>query len=150
MQNFNSLHAEVHQLKKVDNAAIRPFVNRAELLQNAVMEAFKSKFDGASLQNIKASLINPDDYAHYKGFGLTAADMTRITELVNVDIRNDYRKLAELSSDTSRAEVGVLQQTIQNLQKEIEDHQHQYRMLTAACKLGPEAVETLQKILDTM
>jgi len=150
MQNFNSLHAEVHQLKKAENATLRPFINRCSLLQNALMNAFKAKFDGASVQAIKTNLINPDDYEHFKSFGLSAADLTRISELVNVDVRNDYKRLAELSSDTSRAEVSVMQARISELEREIEDHKYHHRMVLAACRLGPDAVTTLQQILETM
>lgn len=150
MQNFNSLHAEVHQLKSCNNAAIRPFVNRAEKLQNSILEGFKAKFDKTSLENIKANLINPDDYQHFKSFGLDAGDLTRLNDLVNVNVRSDYKRLEELQGDTSRAEVGVLKQTISSLEKEVEDHQYQYKMLMAACKLGPEAVTTLQQILAAM
>jgi hypothetical protein len=114
------------------------------------MNAFKAKFDGPSVQAIKTNLINPDDYEHFKSFGLSAADLTRISELVNVDVRNDYKRLAELSSDTSRAEVSVMQARISELEREIEDHKYHHRMVLAACRLGPDAVTTLQQILETM
>jgi len=158
LSNYSSLHAEVKQVfEKTSNAHIRPFVNKTEVLQSEVIKLYEANQKGqvqpAHWQRVRQSLINVDDLNYFKSFGLNEANIKRLQDLINVDIRGDYQALESLRESASpqaldnlKREYDEIAEENSRLTDEIEHLLMRQKMIFAAAELEAEHPGTLATV----
>ena len=102
-------------------------------------------------------MMTPQELDDFRSYGLNEGDQKSLEELVAVNIKADYKdldRLREVGEASSVAELrneldAVLKEN-KELEAELERMRLRERLLGAAQKIGPEAVNIAQQVIDLL
>jgi len=156
--HYNRLASELKNIQsKANNAHLRVFGNKVNAFMqkaNAIVSALENnKLQTAHIQQLKQSMLNPQEIADFQSAGLNEGDFKRLEELINVLIRNDYKELEELRESRHpdsvlalRAEMDAVLKENSRLAEEIEHMIIREKMITAAAEMETEHPGTIAAI----
>ena len=160
--NYTRLVATKNQiLRKCANLPFRQFGNKAVNLQAAAVSLYnlnrEGKVNTEAWQALHAAMMTPQELDDFRSYGLNEGDQKSLEELVAVNIKADYKELDRLREVGEPSGVAELRNELdavlkenKELEAELERMRLRERLLGAAQKIGPEAVNITQQVIDLL
>ena len=163
--HYNRLVSELKNIQnKASNAHLRVFGNKVNAFvqkATAIVQAIEAnKLQTAHIQQLKQSMLNPQEIADFQSAGLNEGDFKRLEELINVLVRNDYKELEELRENGQpdafvavRSELDEVLKENSRLAEEIEHMLLREKMITAAADLEnqhPGTIAAIKRVLNQL